>query len=155
MGFNERLSAASGWLELGLPCETLYELRSLPLSLQLRPEALRLRLLAEMALDRWNAAADTARLLCLKVPETPEFFLQAAFCLHETGDTLAARDWLLRGPKALIKDPLFHYNMACYLAVLGEHKRARTHLRRAFSLDGSLREAARKDSDLAVLGPLP
>ena len=66
-----------------------------------------------------NAAADTARLLCLKVPETPEFFLQAAFCLHETGDTLAARDWLLRGPKALIKDPLFQYNMACYLAVLG------------------------------------
>lgn len=155
MGYQDRLNAASGWLELGLPCETLYELRSLPLSLQLRPEALRLRFLAEMALDRWNAAADTGRLLCLKEPEAPEHFLQAAYCLHETGDTLAARDWLLRGPKTLLKDPLFHYNMACYLAVLGEAKRARGYLRRAFVLDDSLREAARKDSDLASLGRLP
>jgi hypothetical protein len=108
-----------------------------------------------MQLEHWNAAADTGRLLCLKVPDCDEFFLQAAYCLHETGDTLAARDWLLRGPKSLIKVPLFHYNLACYLAVLGEQKRARAHLRRAFSLDRSLREAARKDADLASLGSLP
>lgn len=155
MRYDDRISAATGWLELGLPCETLYELRALPLSLQLRPEALHLRLQAEMALDRWNHAADTARLLCLKVPDSAEYFLQASFCLHETGDTLAARDWLLRGPKELIKKPLFHYNLACYLAVLGEHKRARSHLRRAFLLDRSLREAASKDVDLATLGRLP
>lgn len=151
MGYHERIGAATGWLELGLPCETLYELRSLPLSLQLRPEALHLRLRAEMELQRWNHAADTGRLLCLKVPESPEYFLQAAYCLHETGDTLAARDWLLRGPKVLMKNPLFHYNLACYLAVLGERRRARGHLRRAFLLDASLREAARKDADLASL----
>jgi Flp pilus assembly protein TadD len=151
VSYHERINSATGWLELGLPCETLYELRSLPLSLQLRPEALHLRLRAEMGVQRWNHAADTARLLCLKVPESPEFFLQAAFCLHETGDTVAARDWLLRGPKELMSNPIFHYNLACYLAVLGELRRARSHLRRAFLLDGSLREAARKDADLAVL----
>ena len=50
------------------------------------------------------------------------------------------------------KVPTFTYNPARYPAVLGEPKRARAHLRRAFSLDRSLRAAARADADLASLG---
>lgn len=117
----------------------------------MRRHALELRLLAEMESRRWNAAADTGRLLCLKEPKEARFFIHAAYCLHETGDTLAARDWLLRGPATLIEDPLFHYNIACYLAVLGDRKRAETHLARAFEMDASLRETAREDSDLEAL----
>jgi hypothetical protein len=58
----------------------------------------------------------------------------------------------MTGPSSLIEDPLFHYNIACYHAVLGERKRARSHLRRAFSMDESLRGRAREDEDLAALG---
>jgi Flp pilus assembly protein TadD len=117
----------------------------------MRRHALELRLLAEMESHRWNAAADTGRLLCLKEPKEARFFIHAAYCLHETGDTLAARDWLLRGPATLIEDPLFHYNIACYLAVLGDCKRAETHLERAFEMDESLRETAQEDTDLEAL----
>jgi Flp pilus assembly protein TadD len=87
----------------------------------------------------------------LKEPKEARFFIHAAYCLHETGDTLAARDWLLRGPATLIEDPLFHYNIACYLAVLGDCKRAETHLERAFEMDASLRETAQEDTDLEAL----
>lgn len=140
-----------GWLELGLPDEALSELGELPARDRMRRPALELRLLAEMESHHWNAAADTGRLLCLKEPKEARFFIHAAYCLHETGDTLAARDWLLRGPATLIEDPLFHYNIACYLAVLGDCKRAETHLERAFEMDASLRETAQEDTDLEAL----
>ncbi|MDB6078344.1 MAG: hypothetical protein JWO82_2091 [Akkermansiaceae bacterium] len=145
------LRAALGWLELGLPEEALTELTTLSARERMRRHALELRLLAEMEAQRWNAAADTGRLLCMKEPKEARFFIHAAYCLHETGDTLAARDWLMKGPAALMNDPLFHYNLACYLAVLGERKRAKTHLDRAFELDESLKETAQADTDLEAL----
>jgi Flp pilus assembly protein TadD len=145
------LRAALGWLELGLPEEALTELTALSARERMRRHALELRLLAEMEAQRWNAAADTGRLLCMKEPKEARFFIHAAYCLHETGDTLAARDWLMKGPAALMNDPLFHYNLACYLAVLGERKRAKSHLDRAFELDESLKETAQADTDLEAL----
>lgn len=145
------IRAAHGWLELGLPVEALSELRSLSGAEQRRPEVLRLRLAAEMEIERWNAASDTARLLCLRQPGDAGAYMQAAYCLHETGDTLAARDWLLRGPGELLQEPLFHYNIACYHAVLGERDGALRHLARAFEMDPSLREMAAGDEDLEEL----
>ena len=112
---------------------------------------LRLRLAAEMEVQRWNAASDTARLLCLREPGDGRAYLQAAYCLHETGDTLAAMNWLLRGPGKLLQEPLFHYNMACYQTVLGEQKGALRHLARAVEMDPSLRETATKNKDLESL----
>lgn len=155
MVVTRTLRAASGWLELGLADEALAELRDLPTHHQTRQEALELRLHAEMECESWNPAADTARLLCLKEPSEPEFFIHAAFCLHETGDTLAACNWLLRGPKTLFEMPTFHYNLACYLWVLGEGERARDHLSQAFDLDDSLRADALLDRDLVGIGPVP
>lgn len=142
------LQAAQGWLELGLADEALYELECLPLEAQHRREALELRLAGQMDLQDWNAASETARLLCLKVEDEPEFFLQAAFCLHETGDTLAACNHLLRGPRALFEMAVFHYNLACYLWTLGEGTRARNHLKQAIAMDQSFIESARNDRDL-------
>ena len=72
-----------------------------------------------------------------------------------TGDTLAARNQLLRGPKTLLAMPHFHYNIACYLWTLGEHARARTHLSQAIAMDESYRESALTDRDLTGIGPLP
>ena len=154
MGVTKTLQAASGWLELGIADEALLELEKLPMASRHQREVLELQLAAQMASQAWNPAADTARLLCLQAADRPEFFLHAAFCLHETGDTLAARDWLLRGPKSLFVMAIFHYNLACYLWTLGEADRARSHLQQAITMDESFREAARSDRDLAGIGPL-
>ena len=148
---SSTLRAAHGWLELGLPVEALCELRALSSADQRSPAVLRLRLAAEMEVERWNAASDTARLLCLRQPGDAGAYMQAAYCLHETGDTLAARDWLLRGPGELLQEPLFHYNIACYHAVLGQREGALRHLARAFEMDPSLRDVAVGDEDLESL----
>ncbi len=152
MGVTKTLQAASGWLELGIADEALSELASLPMEVRMQRPALELKLAAQMVGQLWNAAADTARLLCLKAADEPVFFLRAAFCLHETGDTLAACHWLLRGPKTLFEMAVFHYNLACYLWTLGDSVRARSHLHQAITLDDSLLAAARMDRDLIGIG---
>lgn len=154
MGVTKTLQAATGWLELGLPSEALMELESLPSNVRNRRDVLEVRLAAQMVSQSWNPASDTARLLCLKAADEPVFFLRAAFCLHETGDTLAACNWLLRGPKTLFEMAIFHYNLACYLWTLGQADRARSHLKQAISMDESFIETAREDRDLAGIGPL-
>lgn len=107
-----------------------------------------MKVLIQMDCKLWNAASETARLLCGQEPLNADYFLQTAFCLHETGDTLAARNWLLRGPKELLEIPAFHYNLGCYLWVLGEKDSATTHLEKAFTMEPSLVEFARTDRDL-------
>ena len=155
MEFVRTLEAALGWLELELPEDALRELESLGPKERMRQQALELKLVAQMKAGHWNAGADTGRLLCLREPKEPRFFIHAAYCLHETGDTVAARNWLMTGPSNLIDEPLFHYNIACYHAVLGQPNQARSHLSRAFSMDEALRDLAEKDEDLAGLGELP
>jgi hypothetical protein len=149
MVVTKTLRAAAGWLELGLADEALIELGSLPLEAFSLRAALELTLTAQMELELWNAASETARLLCLKVEDEPEFFLRAAYCLHETGDTQAACNQLLRGPKALFEMAVFHYNLACYLWTLGDSARARSHLRQVVVMDESFLESAQEDRDLA------
>ena len=148
------LQAATGWLELGLADEALYEMETLPTGVRRQRQVLEVTLAAQMVGQKWNPASDTARLLCLKASNEPMFFLRAAFCLHETGDTLAACNWLLRGPKTLFEMAIFHYNLACYLWILGKGSRARSHLKQAITMDESFLEAAREDRDLAGIGPL-
>ena len=149
MVVTKTLRAASGWLELGLADEALYELQALPPEVQMLRGPLELKLAAQMERGQWNMASETARLLCLKADDVPEFFLRAAYCLHETGDTLAACNQPLRGPKTLFDMAIFHYNLACYLWTLGEGTRARSHLKQAIEMDETFLESAREDRDLA------
>ncbi len=154
MRVRNTLEAATGWIELGLPDEALIELDSVPPASRSSVEVLEVTLAAQMGCQQWNFASETARLLCVKAGREPDFYLQAAYCLHETGDTLAARDWLLRGPKELIEMPIFHYNIACYHWDLGNGNQARTHLKRAISMDETYEEIARRNRDLEGIGAL-
>jgi hypothetical protein len=67
--------------------------------------------------------------------------------------TLEAHLLLLSGPAALHREALYHYNMGCYLTVLGRRNEAQEHLDQAFRLDRGLRDFARKDRDLEALWP--
>ena len=148
MVVTKTLRAASGWLELGLADEALYELQALPTEVQMLRGPLELKLAAQMERGQWNPASETARLLCLKAEDVPEFFLRAAYCLHELGQTQEALDLLARGPAVLRTKPVYYYNVGCYLACLGENDQALKLLEQSFEMDGSLRRHARKDPDL-------
>lgn len=142
------MSAADGYAELGLPDLAWQEVNSLPDEDRSRPEVQELMLGLLVRQCRWDEAIETGRRLCTGGWERPTAYIHTAFALHEAGRTAEARATLLKGPESLRTDPLYHYNMACYLAVSGELKDAEICLRTAFRMDGKLRLHARNDPDL-------
>lgn len=151
MDSKQVIRAASGWLELGMPEESLNELKSLGVEDSDDLRVLQLKLAAELARKNWSAASESAVRLCKLEVDEPEHFLSAAYCLHEMGLTGEAMQWLLRGPEALSEMAVYHYNLACYLWKLGEKERARNHLAQAVKMDVDLIDSARHDEDLVGL----
>lgn len=142
------IRAATGWLELGMPDDALDELEALTGADRGERRVLELKLAAQMAKEDWPRAAATAQELCGLAADEPDFFMSAAYCLHEAGRTAEARKCLLKGPDVLGEFPVYHYNMACYLWTLGEKESAREHLDKAVAMDEGFLEAARADRDL-------
>jgi predicted Zn-dependent protease len=148
VNYEWRLRAACGYAELGMTRESLAELNAMDSSFQNRPEVLQLRLHHLMRDKKWTQALRVSQKLCLAAPDCSAGFLHAGFCLHELGKTAEAKALLLRGPAALLKEPIYYYNMGCYEALLGNVKDARSNLETSFQMDETFRELAKKDPDL-------
>lgn len=151
MEFYWQVQAACGYAELGMTRESIAELDAIAAPLQNHPEVLQLRLHHLMRKKRWAQALRVSQLLCRAVPECATGFLHAGFCLHQLGKTAEAKKLLITGPVALLKDPVYYYNMGCYEALLGNVEGARKHLRMSFRMDSSFRELAKCDPDLRAL----
>lgn len=154
MDYNWRLCAAAGYAELGMNRESIAELNAIEENEQHRPEVLQLRLHHLMRCKRWASALRISRKLCRVAPHCTAGYLHAGFCLHELGKTLAAKRLLLRGPVALLREPIYYYNMGCYDALLGNSKSAQVHLLTSFKMDPTFRDIAKKDPDLVSVREL-
>jgi len=137
-----------GDLSIGMAKEAISELEGMSDLKKKTERHGELLLAAQMMLEMWSEAVVTANVLCEKNVTDCGYFIHAAFCLHEVGRTEEALNRLLSGPKSLVKQALYHYNLACYYAVLDDKGLARTSLLRAFDLDISLRDVAQNDEDL-------
>ena len=142
------LSAADGYAELGLPELAWEEVDSLSDEERSLPEVQEVMLGLLIRQHRWEEAIVTGSRLCAMAANRPSVFIHTAFALHESGRTSEAQATLLAGPESLRKEPLYHYNLACYLAVAGNLQDAEVELRVAFQMDESLRQHARTDPDL-------
>lgn len=152
--FERRLQAACGYAELGMLVESLKELDAIPSRLQRRPEVLQLRLHHSMRQKRWAYALRVSQALCRVAPDMGAGFLHAGFCLHQLGKTDEARKLLMKGPVALLKEPIYYYNLGCYEALLGNVHDAEANLQISFRMDSSFRDLARRDPDLKALHPV-
>jgi Flp pilus assembly protein TadD len=152
--FEWHVQAASGYAELGMFRESVAELDAIAPRHQKRPEVLHLRLHYLMRKKRWAAALRISRELCRVAPDCGTGFLHAGFCLHQLGKTAEAKKLLITGPVALLKEPIYYYNMGCYEALLGDVQGARESLLISFKMDATFREVAKKDPDLAALHAL-
>ncbi|MDB6148277.1 MAG: hypothetical protein QOI34_1567 [Verrucomicrobiota bacterium] len=148
MNFEWQLRAACGYAELGMTRQSLSELNAIDGTYQNRPEVLQLRLHHLMRTHKWAQALRVSQKLCRAAPDCSAGFLHAGFCLHELGKTAEAKQLLLKGPAALLKEPIYYYNMGCYEALLGNVKDARINLETSFRMDATFRELAKKDPDL-------
>lgn len=142
------LSAADGYAELGLPDLAWEEVNSLTADERTRPEVQELILGLLIRQHRWEEAIETGHRLCAQATVRASTYIHTAYAQHELGRTSEAQSTLLAGPEALREEPVFHYNLACYLAVAGNLREAEVALRTAFRMDESLRLHARLDPDL-------
>jgi len=151
INIDKALLAAEGYSQLGMTDEALEELDQLPVHDDLDLVIARVRLPILMRANRWEPAIETAQLLCERDPKEPDHWIHRAFCLHELDRTREARESLKDGPATLLEKAIYHYNLGCYDAVLGDIEEAQAHLRKAFELDSKFREYARTDPDLVSL----
>jgi len=145
------LLAAQGFCELAMFEDALDELSRLSKKEQQLPASVEMRLIVLMQAKRWKDALTAGQRLTEIAPDKNTGYIHSAFCLHELGQTEAARTLLLNGPESLHQEPVFHYNLACYECVLGHLEEARQHLQRSVQLDKKFREYAKTDPDLTPL----
>ena len=148
---QRNLLAAQGYCELAMFEDSLQQLDRLSPEEQQHPCSVEMRLIVLMQAKRWKDALAAGQRLIQIAPEKNTGYIHSAFCLHELGQTEAARSLLLSGPGSLHQEPVFHYNMACYECMLGQLEEARQHLERSIQLDKKFRDYARTDPDLKAL----
>jgi predicted Zn-dependent protease len=149
--FEKIIQAAQGYTELGMHEDALIELESLIPAVRNRPDVLELRILILMHARKWGEALAASRDLCELRPDVTIGYIHAAFCLHELRRSGEAKSVLLSGPAALLDEPTYHYNLACYECVLGNLESALAHLETSFAIDKKFRAFAKTDPDLKAL----
>jgi len=148
MSLERSLLSAQGYIELEMTDEALRELDSLSPEDRECDETRQMRLFVYMRSKRWDEALAVCRQLREGSPGATTGYIHGAFCLHEMGRTLEAKKLLLQGPPVLLTEPTYHYNLACYNAVLGNLVEATSHLKTSFQMDQKFREIAKYDPDL-------
>lgn len=132
--------------------DALAELDRLPVSDQNHPLALETRISVLIEARRWPEALEYSEILSHADSERAlAGYFHRAFCLHELGRTKEARQCLESAPASLKERPVYHYNLACYCAVLGDLESALDSLRRCFKMEPKFRMLARQDDDLQTL----
>lgn len=148
-----RLRVAQGYAELGMLDAAWTELKAIgdPAQRHLDLDVLATEIVLLIKQDRWQDGYDCSQKLLRLKSDCLAGFIHGAFCLHELGRTKEARELLRSGPAKLRKEAVYHYNLACYRAVLGKRKSAQKSLRRAIEIDPSYRYTAKNDPDLELL----
>ena len=151
MSFERSLLSAQGYIELEMIDEASREIDAIPPKDQLREEVQQMRLFVEMRAKRWQQALSVCARLRATSPECVTGYIHAAFCLHEMGRTVEAKQLLIEGPSSLLREPTYHYNLGCYDAMLGNLDEAARHLETSFQMDTKFREIAKYDPDLKAV----
>lgn len=143
------LQAAHGYHDLDMVEDAWKSLRTLSTAERENPAALEIEAILWLKEKNWTKAMEISQRLCASDPMACAGYIHQAYCLHEMGQTAEARQTLLDGPAALRDVAIFHYNMGCYQAQLGDLDDARRFLRKAFEMDPALSNLAKRDPDLA------
>ncbi len=149
------LSAAAGWIELGVPMEAELELMKLSPSLAAHPEVLETRWLLCASQANWDQGLAIAEQLCGLTPDTAGPWLHRAYAMRRasTGSIEKALHILLNATLRFPEEATIPYNLACYTCQLDRLDEARRWLEIARQTGGkkAIQSLALRDNDLQVL----
>jgi len=157
------LRQASGYIELGelllapdqptpaasqkLLLHALRLLDELPEPTRSREDAKLLEGEALRALGRFQEAIEPFTLVSVENPRRLEAWLGLGWCLKRLGRLDEAMATLERGLAASPREPILHYNLACYQSLAGNVQKAIEHLGQAISLDSRFRDLTEVERD--------
>lgn len=140
-----------GWLDLGCPEKALEKLGPLLATAAARPAGLYLRARALVELGQHaKALADIAEIRPFD-PDPDWLDLAEAWCLKRTDDLDGAAQCMERLIARSHRSAIGHFNLGCYLALLGQRDRAIEEITLACGLEDQYRQAAATEPDLELL----
>ena len=148
-----RLTAASGWLELGNLTEANRELDAITPAFRVHPDALEVRWQIYAEQKMWIAAFEIATAICELDPERPSGWICQAYSLNESDRTQKACEVLQKVVENFPNLPIIPYSLACYTCRLGRPDQAWLWLEMA-AARGNSRNVARLALQELDLKPL-
>ncbi len=149
------LSAAIGWLELGVPAEADGELDRISAGRQGHPDVLEVRWLILAQLKRWEKALAVARALLKGAPNRCSGWLHQAYSLRRASQNGLQQAWdaLLPAYDKFPREPTVAYNLSCYACQMQQLEQARAWLKRALKIGDKqkIKQMALDDPDLEPL----
>jgi len=130
-GENRRhLSAAQGYLELGMFLDADTELDNIEPELRHAPEVLEVRAQLYSALGKLELMLVVTNALVRHDPDNVQWTVWRAFATRRAQSLEAARSILLEAVERHPEAAIFHYNLACYECQLGELEVAKSRSRK-------------------------
>ena len=149
--FQRHISAASGFLALGMLDDAANELEEIPPVLKRSPEVVAIRVEIYRAASKWEEMAMLSRQLVKMRPDDSAAWLALAFAVRRAESPDAELALLHEADKAVPSCAAVKYALACSASVCGLLSVAKGYLRECFALAGLLRITALDDEDLAAL----
>ena len=146
-----RAAEVEGWIELNRPDKAFDILGPLLETTGARPAGLHLRIRASVALQRHEQAlTDIAELR--NFDADPDWLdLTEAWCRKRLGQLDRAAKCMEKLVQRSRRSAVGHYNLGCYLALLGEKDRAIDELAIACGIEDRFRREAASETDLDSL----
>jgi predicted Zn-dependent protease len=152
---THHLSAAIGWLELGLPAEARAELAQVAASTQEHPDVLEARWLVAAEEKQWEEGLQVAQVLLQRAPKRASGWLHQAYAMRRVPAGGVAKAWeaLLPASERFPKEPIIPYNLSCYACQMQQLDTALFWLQRAAVIGGKerIKGMALQDQDLQPL----
>jgi tetratricopeptide (TPR) repeat protein len=144
---QRHVTAAEGFLELGLPLDADAELDRVDPFCRHLPEVLEVRAKVHRALKRWELLAVVAKQLWDSTDQS-QWASEWARALRQSGALESAKAVLLDAVERHPENALFHFQLACYESQIGSVEVAKFRLEHAVKRDPSLKMRALDEPDL-------
>jgi tetratricopeptide (TPR) repeat protein len=148
---QRHLTAAEGYAQLGMFLDANEELEKIDADVRHLPEVLAVRVEIYSGLKKWELLRVVAKKLADHDPDEPQWPISLAYATRRAESIEAAKLILLEAVERHPKEPMIHYNLACYECVMGEVEVAKARLRHAFELEPRCRLMALEDEDLRAV----
>lgn len=145
------ITAAEGYLELGMCAEAGAELDQIDPLFWTFSHVLTLKLCVYAGLERWDLMKTLAEKMARHDPANAQWRIFLASATQRSQTIESAKQILLQALQHHPDDARIHYNLSCYETRLQHFKQAQRHLARAIQLDPRFRLIASNDQDLEPL----